>query len=149
MSTIRARQNIFGPWGIFVEVVKNIHPCKIPIPSREIPIPSRHIFSKSNRVPSRWYLIPYLMVVVWWQLLTSLQLLFASHVTSSTIRNEGAVEGVSDITRDGDAVEGVTLWGLIELSGARLSGLAAVSALPLSFMPRPWTYEDTRKMSID
>ena len=50
------------------------------------------------------------MVVVWWRLLTSLQLLlFASHVTSSTMRNEGAVEWVSDIARDGDAVEEVTL----------------------------------------
>ena len=28
---------------------------------------------------------------------------------SSTMRNEGVVEGVSDITRDGDAAEGVTL----------------------------------------
>ena len=78
------------------------------------------------------------MVVVWWRLLTSLQLsLFASHVTSSTMRNEGVVEGVSDITRDGDAAEGVTLWGLPELSGRTLSGLAAVSALTLSLLPRP------------
>ena len=78
------------------------------------------------------------MVVVWWRLLTSLQLsLFASHVTSSTMRNEGVVEGVSDITHDGDAAEGVTLWGLPELSGRTLSGLAAVSALTLSLLPRP------------
>ena len=39
----------------------------------------------------------------------SVILLFASHVASSTMRNEGAVEGVADITRDGGAVEGVTL----------------------------------------
>ena len=126
-------------------------------PSREIPIPSRPDIYFQNPIPSRWYLIPshpdktlltgsrpvavlwwwWWCMVVWWRLLTSLQLLlFASHVTSSTMRNESAVK-VSDIMRDGDAIEGVTLWGLPELSGATLSGLAAVSALPLSFMPRP------------